>query len=298
MTPQMTPANPMAASQKYTTYIVPFFALSGLCWAFGLVLYWVTTNVWTLGQQYVLFKRYAPTAAAGADATRATAAGSSKPLAETRYLIQARAHEGSSVSTSDRRELSKPRARQTGEMAVVSGRISFKVCNPSGQFVFVSYARKDEKDVYPELLRIHSLRVRVWYDEGIEPGVEWTKKIATALENAAVVIVMITPNAVASQNIKNEINFALKKKKPVQVIYLVKTQLPSDLELQIGTIQAIERWHMDEDSYARKLAELLAPYASRRFLWPIRQHSLSSSSQRLPGESTAAKLEPEAEDEA
>ncbi len=58
MTPQMTPDNPMAASQKYMAYIVPFFALSGLYWAFGLVLYWVTTNVWTLGQQYVLFKRY------------------------------------------------------------------------------------------------------------------------------------------------------------------------------------------------------------------------------------------------
>src|SRR5215469_8259486 len=58
MTPQMTPDNPMASSQKYMAYIVPFFALSGLYWAFGLVLYWVTTNVWTLGQQWVLFKRY------------------------------------------------------------------------------------------------------------------------------------------------------------------------------------------------------------------------------------------------
>jgi YidC/Oxa1 family membrane protein insertase len=67
MTPQMTPDNPMAASQKYMTYIVPLFALSGLYWAFGLVMYWVTTNIWTLGQQWVLFKRYPmPVAAGGA----------------------------------------------------------------------------------------------------------------------------------------------------------------------------------------------------------------------------------------
>ena len=68
MTPQMTPDNPMAASQKYMAYIVPLFALSGLYWAFGLVMYWVTTNIWTLGQQYVLFKRYpmpVPNTAAG-----------------------------------------------------------------------------------------------------------------------------------------------------------------------------------------------------------------------------------------
>jgi YidC/Oxa1 family membrane protein insertase len=90
MTPQMTPDNPMAASQKYMAYIVPFFALSGLYWAFGLVLYWVTTNVWTLGQQWVLFKRYpAPVpgaAPAGGGTTGPTAArpAPAKPSAVSR----------------------------------------------------------------------------------------------------------------------------------------------------------------------------------------------------------------------
>src|SRR5258708_18996567 len=54
-------------------YIRPFFALSGLCWPFGLVLYWVTTNLWTLGQQYVLLRRYPSPAAAGAAAATAAA---------------------------------------------------------------------------------------------------------------------------------------------------------------------------------------------------------------------------------
>ena len=80
MTPQMTPDNPMAASQKYMTYIVPLFALSGLYWQFGLVMYWVTTNVWTLGQQYLLFKRYPMPAPAGAPAA---AAGKAVPPGKT-----------------------------------------------------------------------------------------------------------------------------------------------------------------------------------------------------------------------
>jgi YidC/Oxa1 family membrane protein insertase len=54
------PNNPMANSQKYMMYIAPLFALSGLYWQFGLVLYWVTTNVWTLGQQHILFKNFQP----------------------------------------------------------------------------------------------------------------------------------------------------------------------------------------------------------------------------------------------
>jgi YidC/Oxa1 family membrane protein insertase len=67
----------MANSQKYMTYIMPFFALTGLYWPFGLVLYWCTTNVWTLGQQWILGIRYpyTPPAAVDADSTPATTRG-------------------------------------------------------------------------------------------------------------------------------------------------------------------------------------------------------------------------------
>jgi YidC/Oxa1 family membrane protein insertase len=58
MMPTASPDNPMGQSQKYMAYIMPFFALTGLYWPFGLVLYWVTTNLWTLVQQWALFKRY------------------------------------------------------------------------------------------------------------------------------------------------------------------------------------------------------------------------------------------------
>ena len=74
MTPQMTPDNPMASSQKMMQYVVPVFALSGLYWQYGLVLYWVTTNLWTLGQQYVLFRRFPALTPGTAAATPSPAA--------------------------------------------------------------------------------------------------------------------------------------------------------------------------------------------------------------------------------
>jgi YidC/Oxa1 family membrane protein insertase len=111
MTPQMTPDNPMAASQKYMAYIVPFFALSGLYWAFGLVLYWVTTNVWTLGQQYVLFKRY-PTVPGAATATGGTApaapAAPAKPAAVSRLTANKSVTSGKPATTA------KPAAKPAG----------------------------------------------------------------------------------------------------------------------------------------------------------------------------------------
>ncbi len=72
MMPAATPDNPMASSQKYMTYIMPFFALTGLYWPFGLVLYWCTTNLWTLGQQFLLGIRYPYTPPAPVDAGPAT----------------------------------------------------------------------------------------------------------------------------------------------------------------------------------------------------------------------------------
>jgi YidC/Oxa1 family membrane protein insertase len=83
MMPSATPDNPMAQSQKMMVYIMPLFALSGLYWPFGLVLYWVTTNMWTLGQQFVLFKLYpyTPPGAAEAAAAAGTAEGKGTPAA-------------------------------------------------------------------------------------------------------------------------------------------------------------------------------------------------------------------------
>lgn len=45
-------------AQKLMLYIMPVF-LGWLSWTFpiGVVLYWVTTNVWTIGQQWVIFRQ-------------------------------------------------------------------------------------------------------------------------------------------------------------------------------------------------------------------------------------------------
>jgi YidC/Oxa1 family membrane protein insertase len=103
MMPTASPDNPMGNSQKYMAYIMPFFALTGLYWPFGLVLYWVTTNVWTLIQQWALFKRYPYTppsadgtvaATAGAGTVGARALAPNKPAVKT-TVIKSSAAKGS-----------------------------------------------------------------------------------------------------------------------------------------------------------------------------------------------------------
>jgi YidC/Oxa1 family membrane protein insertase len=118
LTPQMTPDNPMAASQKYMAYIVPFFALSGLYWQFGLVLYWVTTNVWTLGQQWVLFKRY-PAPVPGAAPAGGGPAGttSTARVAPAKPSAVSRATSAKSVAPKSAGGTKSPASAKPGEAA-------------------------------------------------------------------------------------------------------------------------------------------------------------------------------------
>jgi YidC/Oxa1 family membrane protein insertase len=72
------PGAAMAQSMsKNMMYIAPFFALTGLYWQYGLVIYWVTTNVWTLGQQHILFRNLPVVGSATVGASAVSAASRS-----------------------------------------------------------------------------------------------------------------------------------------------------------------------------------------------------------------------------
>ncbi len=121
-------------------------------------------------------------------------------------------------------------------------------------FLFASYSHQDAALVYREIDRMHHLGYRVWYDEGICPGQEWPEAVALALAQAAFFLVFVSPRALASNNVRNEINLALKKKKPFLAIHLEETELPGGVELQIGSLQAILKYEVDEERFRRRLA--------------------------------------------
>ena len=77
--PQMDENNPMASAQKMMVFLAPLFGLFGLNFPLGVLIYWVTTNSWTLAQQHYIFKRYPTPATAGAAATAGTSSNGSGP---------------------------------------------------------------------------------------------------------------------------------------------------------------------------------------------------------------------------
>jgi YidC/Oxa1 family membrane protein insertase len=50
--------NPFAKQQKVLLYLMPlFFAFSGINFPIGVLLYWLTTNLWSMGQQFYTIRR-------------------------------------------------------------------------------------------------------------------------------------------------------------------------------------------------------------------------------------------------
>ncbi|MFL6054695.1 MAG: membrane protein insertase YidC [Actinoallomurus sp.] len=75
----MTADNPMMQSQKFLVYLSPLFGLFGLTLPLGVLIYWVTTNSWTLAQSHYVYKKYPMTAAAEGNGAGTAKAGTAKP---------------------------------------------------------------------------------------------------------------------------------------------------------------------------------------------------------------------------
>lgn len=131
--------------------------------------------------------------------------------------------------------------------------IPFPAYRGKEPYMFISYAHVDSAIVYPIISEFNDIGYRVWYDEGIEPGIEWPEEIANALDRCSLFVVFISPAAAGSLNVRNEINFALSKKLPFIAIYIKDTTLTPGLQLQMGSKQAILKYNMDDESFRRKV---------------------------------------------
>jgi YidC/Oxa1 family membrane protein insertase len=56
--PKAALEGPFAQQQKILLYVLPLmFLFSGYAFPLGVVLYWLTSNIWTMGQQFYVIRR-------------------------------------------------------------------------------------------------------------------------------------------------------------------------------------------------------------------------------------------------
>ena len=117
----------------------------------------------------------------------------------------------------------------------------------SEKYIFVSYCHKDNEAVGNLLRLLEKAGYRFWYDEGIDPGSDWPEVIAEHLDKCDSCIAVITPNALESHNCRREINFALRRKKPLISVFLEPAELSLGMEMQLFSSQVMFKYEYPSD---------------------------------------------------
>jgi len=133
----------------------------------------------------------------------------------------------------------------------------FKAYEGNAPFVFVSYSHTDRLQVYPIIDYLNKTGINIWYDEGIPISEDWKSLIVDNIERCSAFLVFISPHIIESEYVRKEISFALKKQKPFFSVYLKETELPSELEFEIGDIQFMKKYLMPDSEFYNKLNEML-----------------------------------------
>jgi TolB-like protein/Tfp pilus assembly protein PilF len=129
----------------------------------------------------------------------------------------------------------------------------FSAYRGDGPYVFVCYAHEDSEAVFREIAWLNDYGVNVWYDEGISPGHEWSDELARAIQGCSKVFYFVTPNSVASEHCRRELNFAQEEGREVVAIHLEATEVPAGLRLVLNNRQAIIKHELTEEEFHKRL---------------------------------------------
>ena len=112
--------------------------------------------------------------------------------------------------------------------------------------VFISYSREDKESVLSLAAKLREAGVSLWIDQGgIDGAAMWGEEIVNALENAKVLLLMVTEKSVNSHNVVKEVVLASERKEHILPVHLEPTRIPAGLKYPLAGIQHIEYFQGD-----------------------------------------------------
>ncbi len=169
----------------------------------------------------------------------------------------------------------------------------FPAYKGDGPYFFVCYAHDDAEAVYAELERLREQEFNLWYDEGIEPGSQWSDALAAAIERSSALLYFATQSSVASRHCKDEISHALSNGIDILSVHLEPLELDSGLKLALGSRQAILKHELPLERYEALLEDSLSASQVRarsRSEFDIGAHVGGYVVRQLVGEGTFAEV--------
>jgi len=95
------------------------------------------------------------------------------------------------------------------------------------QLAFFSYSRQDSGFALKLAEELRAAGAAVWLDQlDIGPAQRWDRAVQDALEKCPQMLIVLSPSAVESDNVMDEVSFALEKRKPVIPVLYRDCEIP------------------------------------------------------------------------
>jgi hypothetical protein len=137
--------------------------------------------------------------------------------------------------------------------------------------IFISYSRQNQTFARRLAESLSAFGAEIWIDlHDIPAGMKWSSAIQEGLDRADLLIVVISPESMASKNVEDEWQYYLDNNKPIIPVLLV----PSKIHFQLSRIQYID---FSKQNYDESLAQLHLELQNKG----IRLNSLLNASKQI-----------------
>ena len=130
---------------------------------------------------------------------------------------------------------------------------------------FVSYSRHDSEFVKQLASDLKKMNLNIWLDQlDIPVGSKWDTCIEAALNESIGIILVLSESSVKSDNVMDEVNFAISKSKHIIPILLDDCEVP----FRIARIQQIDF----REGYEKRIHDILATVSAHNNALPPEDH--------------------------
>ena len=120
--------------------------------------------------------------------------------------------------------------------------------------VFISYSRADTRVTTALAKDLHAAGIDIWMDkDDISVGERWSTAIQSALEGAHAMVLILSPDSMASRNVEDEFTYFMDNNKPI-VPVMVR---PCKLHFQLHRLQWIDFTEGNHDTTYAQLIRAL-----------------------------------------
>ena len=125
--------------------------------------------------------------------------------------------------------------------------------------VFLSYSRKDKEIANTLVEGLSANGIQVWIDNvHIEGGLKWDSAIETALEKTKILILLLSKSSVNSENVKDEVSYALEEKLDFITVLIEETNVPYRWR-RVQYIDMLSDANKGEEQLIKMLKEKIGP---------------------------------------